>query len=156
VFAVPEAWTYNQVLALVRELSERNAEQARVIAAQCERIAELERRLAADSSNSSRPRPRMRRGRSSPRNARHGAGLRTMLTTFINTLMSAEADAICGAPTVSPHPSDPAVVLREGRLIVVPAFRIPPVVSPMTLVMEQRATGQLITAATSPDPDHGR
>ncbi|HEU0128475.1 MAG TPA: DUF6444 domain-containing protein [Pseudonocardiaceae bacterium] len=37
------------------ELSERNAEQARVIAAQGERIAELERRLAADSSNSSRP-----------------------------------------------------------------------------------------------------
>ncbi len=25
--------------------------------------------------------------------------LRSMLTTFINTLMSAEADAICGAPT---------------------------------------------------------
>jgi hypothetical protein len=155
VFAVPEAWTYDQVLALVKELSERNAEQARVIAAQCERIAELERRLAADSSNSSRPRPRMRRGRSSPRgNARHGAGLRTMLTTFINTLMSAEADAICGAPTASPHPSDPAIVMREGRLIVVPAFRIPLVVSPMTLVMEQRATGQLITAATR--PDHGR
>jgi transposase len=42
-------------LALVKELSERNAEQARVIAAQGERIAELERRLAVDSSNSSRP-----------------------------------------------------------------------------------------------------
>ncbi|HEU0086755.1 MAG TPA: transposase [Pseudonocardiaceae bacterium] len=42
-------------VALVAELSERNAEQARVIAALGERIAELERRLAADSSNSSRP-----------------------------------------------------------------------------------------------------
>ncbi|MFN2497320.1 MAG: IS3 family transposase [Pseudonocardiaceae bacterium] len=46
---------YAQLLALVEELSERNAEQARVIAAQGEWIAELERRLAADSSNSSRP-----------------------------------------------------------------------------------------------------
>jgi transposase len=55
VFVVPEAWTNDQLLALVKELSDRNAEQARVIAAQGERIAELERRLAADSSNSSRP-----------------------------------------------------------------------------------------------------
>jgi transposase len=55
VFVVPEAWTYDRLLALVKELSERNAEQARVIAAQGERIAELERRLAVDSSNSSRP-----------------------------------------------------------------------------------------------------
>jgi putative transposase len=30
--------------------------------------------------------------------------LRTMLTTFINTLMSAEADAICGAPYGQPCP----------------------------------------------------
>ena len=52
---MPEARTYAQLVALVAELSERNAEQARVIAAQGERIAELERRLAADSSNSSRP-----------------------------------------------------------------------------------------------------
>ncbi len=52
---MPEARTYAQLVALVEELSERNAEQVRVIAAQGERIAELERRLAADSSNSSRP-----------------------------------------------------------------------------------------------------
>jgi hypothetical protein len=52
---VPEAWAHDRLLALVKELSERNAEQARVIAAQGERIAELERRLAVDSSNSSRP-----------------------------------------------------------------------------------------------------
>jgi hypothetical protein len=55
VFVVPEAWTHDRLLALVEELSERNAEQARVIAAQGGRIAELERRLAVDSSNSSRP-----------------------------------------------------------------------------------------------------
>jgi hypothetical protein len=41
VFVVPEARTYAQLVALVEELSERNAEQARVIAAQGERIAEL-------------------------------------------------------------------------------------------------------------------
>jgi len=52
---VPEARTYAQLVALVEELSERNAEQARVIAAQGERIAELERRLGRDSSTSSRP-----------------------------------------------------------------------------------------------------
>jgi hypothetical protein len=39
---VPEAWAYAQLLALVVELSERNSEQARVIAARGERIAELE------------------------------------------------------------------------------------------------------------------
>jgi uncharacterized protein DUF6444 len=55
VWGVPEAWTYAQLVALVEELSERNAEQARVIDAQGERIAELERRLGQDSSNSSRP-----------------------------------------------------------------------------------------------------
>lgn len=52
---VPEALTYAQLVALVEELSVRNAEQARVIAAQGERIAELERQLGADSSTSSRP-----------------------------------------------------------------------------------------------------
>ena len=51
----PKPGTYAQLLALVAELSERNAEQARVIAAQGERIAELERRLGQDSSTSSRP-----------------------------------------------------------------------------------------------------
>ena len=30
--------------------------------------------------------------------------LRLMLTTFINTLMSAEADAVCGAPYGMPDP----------------------------------------------------
>ena len=50
-----KAWTYDRLLALVKELSEHNAEQARAISARGERIAELERRLAADSSNSSRP-----------------------------------------------------------------------------------------------------
>jgi transposase len=52
---VPDAPTYKQLLALVGELSDRVAEQDRVIAEQADRIAELERRLGADSSNSSRP-----------------------------------------------------------------------------------------------------
>jgi hypothetical protein len=49
---MPEAWTYAQ---LVEELSERDAEQARVIAAQDARIVELERRLGQDSWNLSHP-----------------------------------------------------------------------------------------------------
>ncbi|MDQ4092852.1 MAG: IS66 family transposase, partial [Actinomycetota bacterium] len=46
---------YEQLLVLVGELSTRVAEQDRVIAVQADRIAELQRRLEADSSNSSRP-----------------------------------------------------------------------------------------------------
>lgn len=49
-----EAPTYEQLLTLVGELRERVAEQDRIIAGQADRIAELERRLGADSSNSSR------------------------------------------------------------------------------------------------------
>lgn len=52
---MPEAPTYEQLLTLVGELSDRVAEQDRLIAQQADRIAELERRLGADSSNSSRP-----------------------------------------------------------------------------------------------------
>ena len=52
---MPDAPTYEQLLALVDELSQRNAELERVIAEQADRIAELQRRLGADSSNSSRP-----------------------------------------------------------------------------------------------------
>jgi transposase len=52
---VPDAPTHEQLLALVDELSQRNAELERVVAVQADRIAELERRLGADSSNSSRP-----------------------------------------------------------------------------------------------------
>lgn len=52
---MPEVRTYAQLVALVEELSEHNVEQAWVIAAQGEWIAELGRRLVADSSNSSRP-----------------------------------------------------------------------------------------------------
>jgi transposase len=52
---VPDAPTYEQLLALVDELSQRNAELERVVAVQADRIAELQRRLGADSSNSSRP-----------------------------------------------------------------------------------------------------
>lgn len=33
VLVVPEAWAYDQLLALVKELSERKAEQSQVIAA---------------------------------------------------------------------------------------------------------------------------
>lgn len=51
---MPDVPTYKQLLALVGELSDRVAEQDRVIAEQADRIAELERRLGADSSNSSR------------------------------------------------------------------------------------------------------
>ena len=59
---MPDALTYEQLLVLVGELSARVAGQDRIIGEQADRIAELERRLGADSSNSSRPRPRMRRG----------------------------------------------------------------------------------------------
>jgi transposase len=52
---VPDAPTHEQLLALVDELSQRNAELERVVAVQADRIAELQRRLGADSSNSSRP-----------------------------------------------------------------------------------------------------
>ena len=52
---MPDAPTYEQLLALVDELSQRNTELERVVAVQADRIAELERRLGADSSNSSRP-----------------------------------------------------------------------------------------------------
>src|SRR5438874_7127045 len=38
--------------------------------------------------------------------------LRSMLTTFVNTLMSAEADAICGAPYGMPGPD--RVNVRNG------------------------------------------
>ena len=38
--------------------------------------------------------------------------LRSMLTTFINTLMSAEADAVCGAPYGMPGPD--RVNVRNG------------------------------------------
>jgi putative transposase len=38
--------------------------------------------------------------------------LRSMLTTFINTLMSAEADAVCGAPYGRPSPE--RVSVRNG------------------------------------------
>ena len=51
---MPDALTYEQLLALVGELSARVAGQDRIIAVQADRIAELERRLGADSSNSSR------------------------------------------------------------------------------------------------------
>ena len=52
---MPDAPTYEQLLALVGGLSARVVEQDRVIGEQADRIAELERRLGADSSNSSRP-----------------------------------------------------------------------------------------------------
>lgn len=59
---MPEAPTYEQLLGLVErlsaqvaELSARNAELERIVGEQADRIAELEKRLSADSSNSSRP-----------------------------------------------------------------------------------------------------
>ncbi|MCA1672508.1 MAG: IS66 family transposase, partial [Actinobacteria bacterium] len=52
---MPEAPSYEQLLALVGGLSDRVVEQDRVIAQQADRIAELQRRLGLDSSNSSRP-----------------------------------------------------------------------------------------------------
>ena len=50
-----DAPTYDQLLELVGELSRCNAELERIVKAQSEEIAELRRRLALDSSNSSRP-----------------------------------------------------------------------------------------------------
>jgi transposase len=59
---VPEAPTYEQLLELVErlnaqvvELSRRNAELEGIVGQQADKIAELERRLGEDSSNSSRP-----------------------------------------------------------------------------------------------------
>jgi transposase len=52
---VPEAPTYDQLLELVGELTRRNAELERIVRDQADQIAELERRVGADSSNSSRP-----------------------------------------------------------------------------------------------------
>ena len=49
-----DAPTYEQLITLVETLSARNAELERIVAVQADRLAELERRLAADSSNSSR------------------------------------------------------------------------------------------------------
>ncbi len=69
--------TYEQLLALVGELSarvteltEQNAAQARVIAEQAERIAELERRLGQNSGNSSLPPSSDRFGKPKPRSLR--------------------------------------------------------------------------------------
>lgn len=50
-----ETPTYEQLLELVGELSRRNAELERIVREQADEIAELKRRLSADSSNSSRP-----------------------------------------------------------------------------------------------------
>jgi len=40
--------------------------------------------------------------------------LRQMLTTFMNTLMSAEADAVCGAPTARPRLSGSMCATATG------------------------------------------
>jgi transposase len=60
--AVSDSPSYEQLVALVErlsaqvvELAARNAELERIVAAQADEIAELKRRLGADSSNSSRP-----------------------------------------------------------------------------------------------------
>lgn len=47
--------TYEQLIGLVEELRARNAELERIVTEQAGEIVELNRRLAADSSNSSRP-----------------------------------------------------------------------------------------------------
>ncbi len=71
-----DAPTYEQLLALVGELSVRNEEQARVIAEQAERIAELERRLGQNSNNSSLPPSSDRFGRPKPGSLRGKTGRR--------------------------------------------------------------------------------
>jgi len=74
VVVVSDAPTYEQLLVLVGELSARNEEQARVIAEQSERIAELERRLGQNSGNSSLPPSSDRFGKPKPRSSRGGTG----------------------------------------------------------------------------------
>ena len=69
-----ESPTYEQLLALVGELSARNEEQARVIAEQAGRIAELERRLGQNSNNSSLPPSSDRFGKPKPGSLRGRTG----------------------------------------------------------------------------------
>ncbi len=52
---MPDASTYDQLLVLVEALRAESLELRRVVREQAEEIAELKRRLAADSSTSSRP-----------------------------------------------------------------------------------------------------
>jgi transposase-like protein len=47
--------------------------------------------------------------------------LREMMTTFLNTLMSAEADAICGAPYGTHSPSAATSATATGRGSSTPA-----------------------------------
>jgi transposase-like protein len=47
--------------------------------------------------------------------------LRRVLTTFINTLMSAEADSVCGAPTANPHPHARTCATATGTASSIPS-----------------------------------
>jgi transposase len=76
VVVVSDVPTYEQLLALVGELSARNEEQARLIAEQAERIAELERRLGQNSGNSSLPPSSDRFGKPKPGSLRKATGRR--------------------------------------------------------------------------------
>ena len=55
MFVPDDAPSYEQLAAENAELRVRNAELRRMVVVLTERVAELERRLGADSSNSSRP-----------------------------------------------------------------------------------------------------
>ena len=62
--------------------------------------------------------------------------LRSLLTTFLNTLMSAEADAICGAPYGMPSPDRVVSAMATGTVTSTPA--------PAPLIWRSRSSARVV------------